>query len=86
MAYLRPEQGGKPMTGRVIGFALLGMILGAVAGGILGFIGGFAWTAIARTSAFEGYAGYVTAMWMLAGIIIGFIYGGVRGARHGRKG
>ena len=90
MAYLEPghgarEAGGKAPGGRVIGFTLLGMMLGAVAGGILGLVGGFAWTALAGTSAFEGYAGVVTALWMLGGIVVGFFAGAVKGAKTGRK-
>ena len=45
-------------AGRRIGFALLGLVLGAATGGLLG---GFAFTGLAETSGFEGYSGFVVA-------------------------
>lgn len=71
-------------AGRSIALGLLCALLGAIAGGGLGIGGGLAWTALAETSSFEGYSGFVIAYWMLAGIILGFIAGAIFGARLGR--
>ena len=68
--------------GRSIGFAVLGLLLGGVVGGGAGLLGGLGYTQLAETSGFEGYSGYVVAMWMLAGIVIGMIAGVVVGLRR----
>ena len=60
---------------RRLGFAALGITLGASAGGILGLLTGLAYTEIAATSGFEGYSGFVVAFWILGGITIGMIVG-----------
>ena len=60
---------------RRLGFAALGITLGALAGGVLGLLGGLAYTEIAATSGFEGYSGFVVAFWMLGGVVIGMIVG-----------
>ena len=60
---------------RRLGFAVLGLTLGASAGGVAGLLGGLAYTEIARTSGFEGYSGFVVAFWMLGGIVLGMIAG-----------
>ena len=60
---------------RRLGFAALGMTLGALAGGVLGLLSGLAYTEIATTSGFEGYSGFVVAFWMLGGVTIGMIVG-----------
>jgi hypothetical protein len=44
-------------------------------GGAVGLCCGLAYTALAGTSSFEGYSGFVVAYWMLAGIIPGAIAG-----------
>jgi hypothetical protein len=72
-------------AGKAFGFGILGAVVGAVAGGVIGLGGGLLWTTLAGTSGFEGYAGVVTAMWMLAGIIAGLIAGAVFGARKGLR-
>jgi hypothetical protein len=60
---------------RRLGFAALGITLGALAGGVLGLLSGLAYTEIAATSGFEGYSGFVVAFWMLGGVTIGMIVG-----------
>jgi AraC-like DNA-binding protein len=60
---------------RRLGFAALGITLGALAGGVLGLLSGLAYTEIAYTSGFEGYSGFVVAFWMLGGVTIGMIVG-----------
>ena len=60
---------------RRLGFAALGITLGAFAGGVLGLLGGLAYTEIAATSGFEGYSGFVVAFWILGGIVLGMIAG-----------
>ena len=72
-------------TGRRIGFALLGLLLGGVAGGGLGLLGGLAYTELADTSGFEGYAGFVVAFWMLGGIVFALIAGLVAGLRWSHR-
>lgn len=71
-------------AGRMIGLGLVGLVLGAIAGGVLGLVGGLAWTSLAGTSGFEGYAGFVVVYWMLAGTFLGLIAGLVVGVRLGR--
>ena len=60
---------------RRVGFALLGMLFGAMAGAVAGVLGGLGYTELANTSGFEGYSGFVVAFWMLAGTAIGMIFG-----------
>ena len=71
-------------TGRRIGFAVLGLLLGGVLGGGAGLLGGLGYTQLAETSGFEGYSGYVVAMWMLIGIVIGMIAGLITGVVRSR--
>ena len=68
-------------TGRTIGFALLGLVLGGVVGSSLGLLGGLAYTELVSTSGFEGYSGFVVAYWMLGGIALGLIAGLIAGLR-----
>ena len=68
-------------TVRTTGFALLGLLFGAVAGGGLGLIGGLAYTELANISGFEGYSGFVVAYWILGGIVLGLIAGLIAGLR-----
>ena len=68
-------------TGRTIGFALLGLVLGGVVGCGLGLLGGLAYTEFVGTSGFEGYSGFVVAYWMLGGIVLGLIAGLIAGLR-----
>lgn len=68
--------------GRSIGFAVLGLLLGGMAGGGAGLLGGLGYTQLAETSGFEGYSGYVVAMWMVVGIVIGMIAGLAVGLRR----
>lgn len=72
-------------TARRVGFALLGMILGAAAGGGAGIGGGLLYTTLAQTSGFEGYSGFVVAFWMLAGGLVGLVAGLVTGLRLARR-
>ena len=66
---------GAMSAGRKIGFGLLGLLIGGAVGGAVGLCCGLAYTALAGTSSFEGYSGFVVAYWMLAGIIPGAIAG-----------
>lgn len=72
-------------AGRIIGFGILGALLGAVAGGFLGLGGGFLWTEINDTSGFEGYGGYVIVAWAVIGIMAGFLAGAVWGVIRARR-
>ncbi|GIL02490.1 MAG: hypothetical protein BroJett030_23890 [Alphaproteobacteria bacterium] len=72
-------------AGRVLGFGLLGWLLGAVAGGVAGLGGGLGWITLAGTSGFEGYSGYVVAYWMLGGILVGMAAGAILGTRFARR-
>ena len=72
-------------AGRTIGFALIGMLAGGALGGGAGVLSGLAYTSFAETSGFEGYSGYVVALWMLAGICIGVIAGTIAGVRLARR-
>jgi hypothetical protein len=72
-------------TGRTIGFAFLGTLLGGALGAGLGIAGGLLWTSLAGTSGFEGYSGFVVAYWMLAGILVGLFAGLVAGIRLARR-
>ena len=72
-------------AGRTIGFAVLGLLLGAIAGGIVGLLGGLGFTELAGTSGFEGYSGFVVAYWILGGIILGLIAGLIAGLRLSRR-
>jgi hypothetical protein len=80
------EGGGKGMAaGKTIGFALLGLIAGAILGGVAGLLGGLAWTSLNQTSGFEGYSGFVVFYWIFGGIILGLAAGLVVGTRLGRR-
>jgi hypothetical protein len=72
-------------TGRKIGFALLGLVLGGVVGCGLGLLGGLAYTELTSTSGFEGYSGFVVAYWMLCGIVLGLIAGLVAGLKWSHR-
>lgn len=62
-------------AGRTIATIVAGIIAGGLGGGGLGIAGGLAYTTVAQTPGFEGYSGYVVAMWMLLGIIVGALAG-----------
>lgn len=72
-------------AGRQIGLGLLGVVLGAIVGGAIGLLGGLAYTELAHTSGFEGYAGFVVVFWMLGGIVVGLIVGLIGGLRLSRR-
>ncbi len=72
-------------AGRIIGSALLGLLLGGIVGGGLGLAGGLAYTELAGTSGFEGKSGFVVAYWILAGIVLGLVSGLVAGVRRARR-
>lgn len=59
--------------GAKLGFGLLGFLLGGAGGCGAGLCLGLAYTALAGTSSFEGYSGFVVAYWMLAGLVAGAI-------------
>ena len=61
--------------GHRVGLAFAGMLLGAAAGAGVGLLGGLGYTALADTSGFEGYSGFVVGFWMLGGIAAGMILG-----------
>lgn len=71
--------------GRSIGFAVLGLLVGGVLGGGGGLLGGLGYTQLAETSGFEGYSGYVVAVWMLGGIVVGMVAGLVFGLSRARR-
>jgi hypothetical protein len=61
---------------RILLFALLGLVGGAIAGGIIGVGAGLAWTTIFRTSCFEGYCAMLMFFAFLpGGAAIGAIVG-----------
>jgi hypothetical protein len=61
---------------RVLLFALLGLIGGALAGGIVGIAAGLAWTTLFHTSCFEGYCAMLVFFAFLpGGAAIGAIVG-----------
>ncbi|MCB1384187.1 MAG: hypothetical protein KDJ73_14915 [Notoacmeibacter sp.] len=70
-------------AGRKAGFAILGLILGAVAGGIAGLGIGTAYVELAGVTSFEGASGYAVVFWIFAGIVCGAIAGAVIGLRKG---
>lgn len=72
-------------AGRTFGLGLLGALFGAVLGGALGLGGGLAWITLAGTSDFEGYSGFVVGVWMLAGIVLGLVFGAVWAVRRSRR-
>ena len=68
-----------------VGLAFAGMLLGAAAGAGAGLLGGLGYTALADTSGFEGYAGFVVGFWMLGGIAAGVILGLIAAYRISRR-
>jgi hypothetical protein len=52
---------------RILLFALLGLVGGAIAGGIIGVGAGFAWTTVFQTSCFEGYCAMLVFFAFLPG-------------------
>jgi hypothetical protein len=55
----------------------VGLFFGAILGGVLGVGAGFAWTAFAHTSDFEGYSGMLVFFtFMPIGSIVGALAGG----------
>lgn len=72
-------------SGRTLGFAFLGALIGAAVGCALGLGGGLAWITLAGTSSFEGQSGFVVGFWILAGIILGLVFGAIRAARWSRR-
>jgi hypothetical protein len=61
---------------RILLFALLGLVGGAIAGGIIGVGAGLAWTTIFHTSCFEGYCAMLVFFAFLpGGAAIGAIVG-----------
>ena len=63
--------------------AEFGLVLGAFLGGPTGLPAGLAYTWLAQTSEFEGFAGYVVLYWALAGLAAGAILGLILGWRRG---
>ena len=61
---------------KVVLFALLGLVLGALGGAALGVGAGLAWVEIFRTTSFEGYSGMLVFFtFMPAGAMIGALGG-----------
>jgi hypothetical protein len=57
---------------KIVLFALLGLVLGAIGGAALGVGAGLAWVEIFKTSNFEGYSGMLVFFtFMPMGAIIG---------------
>ena len=73
---------GDLMARRLI-VAVLGLALGAFLGGPTGLLAGLAYTWLAQTSEFEGFAGYVVLYWGLAGLGAGAMLGLILGWRLG---
>lgn len=69
----------------VIGFAILGLLLGTGCGGGIGLLGGLAYTSLVSTSSFEGYSGFVVVYWLLAGAGLGLIGGTIFGIKFGQR-
>jgi hypothetical protein len=63
---------------RILGLAIVGLILGAIVGGILGVGAGLAWITIFKTSSFEGYSGMLVFFtFMPIGLIVGALSGAI---------
>ena len=61
---------------KVVLFALLGLVLGALGGAALGIGAGLAWVEISKTTNFEGYSGMLVFFtFMPAGAMIGALGG-----------
>jgi hypothetical protein len=75
---------------RILLFALLGLIGGAIAGGVIGVGAGLAWTTVFQTTCFEGYCAMLVFFAFLpGGAAIGAIVGaavlGSMAARRARR-
>jgi hypothetical protein len=62
-------------SGRVLGFGILGAVVGGATGTALGLLGGLGYTEVANVSGFEGLSGFVVGYWILGGLILGVIAG-----------
>jgi hypothetical protein len=60
---------------RIIGFGILGMIIGAALGGAAGLGGGIVAAKLAGIPDIEGMSGYVAVYGMAGGVIVGAIGG-----------
>jgi hypothetical protein len=61
---------------KVVLFAVLGLVLGALGGAALGIGAGLAWVEIFKTTSFEGYSGMLVFFtFMPAGAMIGALGG-----------
>jgi hypothetical protein len=61
---------------KIVLFAVLGLILGALGGAALGIVAGLAWIEIFKTTDFEGYSGMLVFFtFMPAGAMIGGLGG-----------
>jgi ABC-type cobalt transport system substrate-binding protein len=75
---------------RILLFALLGLVGGAIVGGVIGVGAGLAWTTVFQTSCFEGYCAMLVFFAFLpGGAAIGAIVGaavlGSMAARRARQ-
>ena len=68
-----------------VAWVLLGLALGGVAGGGAGVFAGLAYTEWAGTSCLEGLCGYVVALGMVAGVLLGLPAGAILGWRLRRR-
>lgn len=71
----------------VVLLALVGLVFGAIAGGVIGVLAGLLWTAVFKTSDFEGYSGMlVFYSFMPIGVLIGALGGALALGRVGARG
>ena len=64
----------------------VGVLLGGIGGGVVGSLIGMVYVAFAQVSSFEGESGFVVAAFMLLGMVIGIVAGGLARFLHGRAG
>jgi hypothetical protein len=58
---------------------------GSARGAGVGLLGGLAYTQLAAVSGFEGQSGYVVAVWMLGGLLLGAVIGIFAGTTMARR-
>ena len=64
----------------------VGVLVGGLGGGVVGSLIGMVYVAFAQVSSFEGESGFVVAAFMLLGMVIGIVAGGLARFLHGRAG
>jgi hypothetical protein len=75
---------------RVVGYGLVGLVLGALGGFWFGLMAGLIYTDFARVSCFEGLCGYVAGAFGALGAVAGGVaaagYGVRRATRRAERG